>query len=321
MLKKTRKLTKEEKELLNFEKKCLICMENLVDCIMSPCNHGDVCFHCAKTSLNNKNSCYYCRDVRLRINQNVLRVYQVKASTSNPSIYKVVRSYLVYDSRENYVFVESDGDYYNDEASNEADIENENHNDEDLKRENDGEASSPEVVSAQSNEPAQSHDSVQGSHINSVMIWAAGSRPAALNLPNLLEAYQVDLDQLSYDSRSFSEECSMDRARKRVDSCEIDYKGDLASNYPEKIYEGAILKNTCKRCILKSFDSLNQIDDESNNSNKGESEAPANTIKSPLPQVRRRLRSTELSTPTCLVHPTADLRPTLKPINEESEHF
>lgn len=113
----------------------------------------------------------------------------------------------------------------------------------------------------------------------------------------------------------------MDKARKRVESCEIDYKEDLASNYPEKIYEGAILKNTYKRCILKSFDSLNQIVDESNSSNKGHSEATANTIKSPLHQVRRRLRSTELSTPTCLAHPTVDLRPTLKSINQESEHF
>lgn len=203
MVKKKRRLTKEEKELLSFEKKCLICMENLVDCIMSPCNHGGVCFYCAKTSLNNKNSCYYCRDVRLRINQNVLRVYQVKGSTCNPGIYKVVRSYLVYDSRENYVFVESDGDHNNDEASNEGDIESEN--DEDLQRENGREANSPEVFSAQSNEPAQSHDSVKGSHINSVMKWAAGNRPAALNLPQLREAHQVDLEQLSHDSRSFSE--------------------------------------------------------------------------------------------------------------------
>ena len=57
------KMTKNEKDLLNLEKKCMICMERLVDAIMSPCHHGGVCFECAKTALDNRNSCYYCRDV------------------------------------------------------------------------------------------------------------------------------------------------------------------------------------------------------------------------------------------------------------------
>lgn len=59
-----RKLTKDERELFNFDKNCIICMERQVDAIVSPCHHGGICFDCAKITLETKNSCYYCRDVR-----------------------------------------------------------------------------------------------------------------------------------------------------------------------------------------------------------------------------------------------------------------
>lgn len=58
-------ITKEEKDLLDFNKDCLICMEKKIDAIMSPCNHGGVCFECAKKNLNTKNACYYCREVNV----------------------------------------------------------------------------------------------------------------------------------------------------------------------------------------------------------------------------------------------------------------
>lgn len=61
---KKRRLTKDEKELLNFEKVCFICMERKVDAIVSPCHHGGICFACAKITLEVRNSCYYCREVR-----------------------------------------------------------------------------------------------------------------------------------------------------------------------------------------------------------------------------------------------------------------
>lgn len=58
-----RKLTKDEKDMFNFDKKCIICMERKVDAIVSPCHHGGICFDCAKITLETRNSCYYCRDV------------------------------------------------------------------------------------------------------------------------------------------------------------------------------------------------------------------------------------------------------------------
>ena len=55
--------TNEGRNVIDFEKKCLICMERNVDAIVSPCLHGGICFECAKITLDVRNSCYYCRDV------------------------------------------------------------------------------------------------------------------------------------------------------------------------------------------------------------------------------------------------------------------
>lgn len=73
LVNRKRKLTLQEKELLNFDKQCLICRENTVDAIYSPCFHGGVCFVCAKDNLVRKNSCYYCREVDFRLSRTCSR--------------------------------------------------------------------------------------------------------------------------------------------------------------------------------------------------------------------------------------------------------
>lgn len=104
LVNRKRKLTQQEKELLNFEKACLICQEKTVDAIYSPCFHGGVCFTCAKDNLVRKNSCYYCREVCYLLIQNVFKVYQVKPSTANSTYYRVVKAFFVYDKREESLY-------------------------------------------------------------------------------------------------------------------------------------------------------------------------------------------------------------------------
>ena len=58
-----KRLSKAEQDMLDFDKNCLICMTRKINAIYSPCNHGGVCFECAKINLIRRNSCYYCRDV------------------------------------------------------------------------------------------------------------------------------------------------------------------------------------------------------------------------------------------------------------------
>lgn len=98
-------LSKAEQDMFDFSKKCLICMENKVDCIYSPCNHGGVCFECAKINLIRRNSCYYCRDVASP-HQNVFKVYQVQPSTENKKFFRVVKAYFIYDRREEKLYQE-----------------------------------------------------------------------------------------------------------------------------------------------------------------------------------------------------------------------
>lgn len=100
-----KRLSKAEQDMFNFSKKCLICMENKVDCIYSPCNHGGVCFECAKINLIRKNSCYYCREVAAS-HQNVFKVYQVQPSAENKKFFRVVKAYFIYDKREEKLYQE-----------------------------------------------------------------------------------------------------------------------------------------------------------------------------------------------------------------------
>lgn len=63
MMARSLKISKKEQDLFNSDSQCIICVDAKADVIYSPCNHGGVCFECAKRNLAKKNSCYYCRKV------------------------------------------------------------------------------------------------------------------------------------------------------------------------------------------------------------------------------------------------------------------
>lgn len=222
----------------------------------------------------------------------------------------MIKSYFVYDRREEHVYQQ-----YQETSSEEEEVSAS-----DQEREARGVVDSPQTISAQIiNEPAQSERSEQNPDQSSLREWAVASRLPALRPPRLQDSQHVDSDQHSPDCRNLSDDLSMDQPRKRVESFEVDYQEFSPTNSLENNNQGQALRNTFKKCLLRSFDSVNE--EESNKSNKDDLESIANPITSPLPPLRKRIRSTDLSTPASPARPPTDGRHRLKPIHEEEEHY
>jgi len=296
---RTKRMNKQEKELLNFEKKCIICMENLVDAIMSPCHHGGVCFGCAKIALDNKNSCYYCRE-------NVFKVYQVKPSKNNPGFYKVVNAYFIYDQREEHVY-----EQYANEADDE-DEENDIRNRRSQVNRESRQIPSQELGSQSNSVPTPQQVVGQNTDMSNLREWAINSRPPALQTNEIQEPNQAVSAQLSPKSNCNSgDEVSMCGARKRVESFEIEYGGFSKSKSDENVKDEQGQPGKYQSYILRSFDSLNQSEEP-----KEDREDTPNPVLSNLPPIntlRARIRSNDLGS-------SKDVRMQLKPIHEEEEH-
>jgi hypothetical protein len=57
-------LIEKNKEFPKVEK-CIICAEKVADCVFEPCGHGGMCFPCSDGMLKHKDTCPFCRVVRL----------------------------------------------------------------------------------------------------------------------------------------------------------------------------------------------------------------------------------------------------------------
>lgn len=224
----------------------------------------------------------------------------------------MIKSYFVYDRREEHVY-----EQYEEMSSDE-----EEDGDSDQEREARGGIDSPQTISAQIiNEPAQSQRSELNPDQSSLREWAVASRLPALKPPQAQESQRVDSSQLSPPSRNLSDDLSMDQPRKRVESFEVDYKEFSPNDSLDNDSQGQAQRNIFKKCFLRSFDSVNQVEDDSNKSNKDDLECISNPLTSPLPPIRKRIRSSDLSIPASPAHPNTDSKHRLKPINEEEEHY
>ena len=57
----------ETDKTLNQVKPCIICSETIPDCVFEPCGHGGMCYSCCDSLLQHKDTCPFCRIVRIFI--------------------------------------------------------------------------------------------------------------------------------------------------------------------------------------------------------------------------------------------------------------
>lgn len=70
------------------KRKCVICMENKIDCVFRPCGHGGVCLECAQKMVQEKAVCYCCREP-------IKRVVQIDNTTVYKDVFRVKDVYSV----------------------------------------------------------------------------------------------------------------------------------------------------------------------------------------------------------------------------------
>lgn len=230
----------------------------------------------------------------------MFKVYQVKPSSNNLGYYRVVKAYFIYDHREEHVYQQ----YANELEAMEA------------------EARLPEeIVDVEGN--SQHASSVQGNirlpnrNVESISLreWDVRSRAPQIMINPVPE--QACSSQILTNSKNNSEENNIEQGRKSVESFEIGLDGISMSNSSESIKRERYRNQAIDpKCFLRSFDSLNIVEDDSSISYKDES------LNAPpmLPPIRARLRSYELSNQSPSGQLNLETRIKLIPIDEEEEH-
>lgn len=57
----------ENDKRLEHSNRCIVCEEKIPDCVFEPCGHGGICYDCCDSLLQHKDSCPFCRVVRIII--------------------------------------------------------------------------------------------------------------------------------------------------------------------------------------------------------------------------------------------------------------
>jgi hypothetical protein len=211
-----------------------------------------------------------------------------------------VKAYFIYDHREEHVYQQ----YANELEAMEA------------------EARLPQEI-AHVDGNSQHASSVQGNitlpnhnvEPSSIREWDVWSRAPQIMINPLPE--QAFSSQMLPNSKNNSEENNIEQGHKSVESFEVGLDGISRSNSSGSIkrerYRNRVID---PKCFLRSFDSLNIIEDDSSVSYKDES------LNAPpmLPLIRARVRSYELSNQSPPGQITLETKIKLIPIDEEEEH-